>query len=121
MRYPDRRLWAVFEPRSATTKRKLYEAQYPRAFEAADVVILAPLHRPDKVKPEERLSLPNVVQALQGRGKEAIAMPSIQSIVDHLAQHLQPGDIVLMMSNGDFDNLPRRVLEAVAGQPHRRR
>ncbi|RMD99764.1 MAG: UDP-N-acetylmuramate:L-alanyl-gamma-D-glutamyl-meso-diaminopimelate ligase, partial [Calditrichaeota bacterium] len=61
-RYPERRIWAIFEPRTASAKRKFFEAQYYQAFDAADKAVIAPLDRPGKVPEAERLSVSRIVE-----------------------------------------------------------
>ena len=82
--YPDRRIWAVFEPRSATACRALHQEPYARAFGAADRVILAPLGRSDIPEPE-RLDLARLVADLRRAGRDAEAAPSVDAIVTRIA------------------------------------
>lgn len=110
-RYPDRRLWAVFEPRTASTKRKVFEQDYIRAFDAADGVVLAPMHRPDKVPEAERLSLEAVVEGVRRRRKSADIVPIGEEMANFIIQHLARGDVVVFMSNGDFAGMPSLLAE----------
>lgn len=111
-RCPTGRLIAVFEPRSATACRRHHQADYPLAFDAADEVVLAPLGR-SQLPLEERLDLDQVVAALRGRGKQAVAMPSVESIVAHLCERAHPGDTIALLSNGAFGGIRTLVLEAL--------
>jgi UDP-N-acetylmuramate: L-alanyl-gamma-D-glutamyl-meso-diaminopimelate ligase len=113
-RYPQRRLWAVFEPRTASTKRKVFEADYIRAFAAADRVVFAPMHRPDKVPEAERLSLENVVAGIRHHGKAADIVPAGDEMTNYIIQYLERGDIILFMSNGDFSGVPTLLVEKLA-------
>jgi UDP-N-acetylmuramate: L-alanyl-gamma-D-glutamyl-meso-diaminopimelate ligase len=115
-RYPQRRLWAVFEPRTASTKRRVFEEDYIRAFAAADRVVFAPMHRPDKVPEAERLSLENVVAAIRRLGKPAEVMPAGAEMANYIIQYLKRGDIVLFMSNGDFSGMPTLLVEKLASR-----
>ncbi len=110
-RYPDRRLWAVFEPRTASTKRKVFEQDYIRAFDAADGVVFAPMHRPDKVPEAERLSLEAVVEGVRRRRKSADIVPIGEEMANFIIQHLARGDVVVFMSNGDFAGMPSLLAE----------
>ncbi|MGH7595509.1 MAG: UDP-N-acetylmuramate:L-alanyl-gamma-D-glutamyl-meso-diaminopimelate ligase [bacterium] len=110
-RYPDRRLWAVFEPRTASTKRKVFEPDYIRAFDAADSVVFAPMHRPDKVPEAERLSLEAVVEGVRRRRKSADIVPIGEEMANFIIQHLARGDVVVFMSNGDFAGMPSLLAE----------
>ncbi len=110
-RYPDRKIWAIYEPRTATAKRKLMEDEYATAFDDADVTILAALHLPHKVKAEERLSVPAVVEKIKQRHKTAYYLPTVPEIVDFVVQQARPGDQILVMSNGAFDNIHQLLIE----------
>ena len=109
-RFPDRKIWAVFEPRTATSKRKIMEDQYATAFDEADITIISKLHLPEKVKAEERLSVETLVEKIKNRGKEAYYIPSVQEITDFLVSRVAPGDQVLIMSNGAFDNIHQTLI-----------
>jgi len=115
-RYPQRRLWAVFEPRTASTKRKVFEPDYIRAFEPADRVVFAPMHRPDKVPEAERLSLENVVESVRRSGKPAEVVPAGEEMANFIIHHIERGDVILFMSNGDFSGMPSLFVERLASQ-----
>ncbi|UCE05425.1 MAG: UDP-N-acetylmuramate:L-alanyl-gamma-D-glutamyl-meso-diaminopimelate ligase [bacterium] len=104
-RFPDQKIWAVFEPRTATSKRKIMEDQYAAAFDEADVTIIASLHLPEKVTMEERLSVEVLVEKIKNRNKQAYYIPSVQEITDFISSRVEPGDHILIMSNGSFDNI----------------
>jgi len=110
-RFPDRKIWAVFEPRTATTKRKMMEDEYAAAFDDADVTIISALHLPNKIQAEERLSVEALVEKIRQRNKQAYYVPSVQEIVDLLSRQVQPGDHVLIMSNGAFENIHQRLIQ----------
>ncbi len=110
-RYPQRRIWAFFEPRTATTKRKIFEDAYARAFEAADHVVIAPLYRPDKVPEGERLSVEQLAERLRTAGLHAVVCPLGEAMLELLGAEVQQGDILLFMSNGDFGGVPDRLMQ----------
>lgn len=110
-RFPDRRIWAIFEPRTATSKRKIMEDQYAAAFDAADVIIISSLHLPEKVIAEERLSVTALVEKIKDRNKEAYYLPTVEEIIDYLVVQLKPYDQVLIMSNGAFDNIHQKLIK----------
>ena len=112
-RFPDRKIWAVFEPRTATSKRKIMEDQYAAAFDEADVTIIAPLHLPEKVKAEERLSVEALIEKIKKRNNEALYLPSVQEITNFLASRVEPGDQILIMSNGAFDNIHQILISKI--------
>lgn len=110
-RFPARRLIAVFEPRSATAKRKVFEQEYLNAFHAAPHVIFAPLHRADKVPEAERLSLNAVVAGLRAQGKTVAVRATGEEMTNHILSQLRPDDLVLFMSNGDFGSTPTMLVQ----------
>jgi len=114
LQYPQRKLWAIFEPRTATTKRKVMEEGYSKAFNAADVVILAPLHLPEKVKEADRLSVKNVVAQIRAQGIDAYYMLSVQNIVNYISDHIHSGDLLLIMSNGAFGGIHDLLIERLS-------
>ncbi|MDJ0869476.1 MAG: Mur ligase family protein [Myxococcota bacterium] len=113
-RFPGRRLVAAFEARSNTSRRRLFEAQYGEALALADRVVLA------EVPPEpiysatgevtEFFDAGRVVAALRAQGRDALALDGAEAIADHLGATCEPGDVVVVMSNGDFDGLIGRLL-----------
>jgi UDP-N-acetylmuramate: L-alanyl-gamma-D-glutamyl-meso-diaminopimelate ligase len=110
-RWPGRRLWAAFEPRSNSMRRKVFEGQLPEALSVADAVVLGPVHRAQQLCDSERLSPEAVAESLRARGRRAAAFPSAENIAEHLAQEVRKGDVVLVMSNGSFDGLCEKLLE----------
>jgi UDP-N-acetylmuramate: L-alanyl-gamma-D-glutamyl-meso-diaminopimelate ligase len=119
-RHPTGRLWAMFEPRSATSSRKLHEPEYAAAFTGADVVLLAPVGR-SEVPEHERLDVQAVARAIAARGARAEAPGSIDAIVERVVAGAAPGDTLLAMSNGAFGRIHDRLLAALAGRAARAR
>ncbi|MFQ5632754.1 MAG: glutamate ligase domain-containing protein, partial [bacterium] len=114
LRYPDRRIWAIFEPRTASAKRKVFESTYYHAFDQADQVVFAAMHRPDKVPESERMSIANIVDQLCKRNIPARCLTANEDLLRILPQEARQGDIFLLMSNGDFDGIPGRLVKALA-------
>jgi UDP-N-acetylmuramate: L-alanyl-gamma-D-glutamyl-meso-diaminopimelate ligase len=116
-RYPGRRLVAVFEPRTNTSRRKLFQRDYAEAFGAAGWVVVAVV--PDTPiysitgEVTERFSAPELAADLRARGVAADAIEGVPAIVEKLARDCRPGDVVVVMSNGDFGNLWQHLLEAL--------
>jgi UDP-N-acetylmuramate: L-alanyl-gamma-D-glutamyl-meso-diaminopimelate ligase len=114
----DGKLFAVFEPRSATACRSLHQEAYAGAFEAADAVLLAPLGRAN-IPAEEQLDIEHLVAELRRSGKDAASFPSVAAIVESLVLRSVSGDVIAVLSNGAFggihglllDGLTRRHLE----------
>ncbi len=110
---PDARIWAVFEPRSASSCRRVFQDDFARAFAAADKVVIAPIFR-SKLAESERLSVPQLVRDLNGAGQSAREADSIDDIVDDIVGEHRPGDLVVLMSNGGFGGIHRKLLRALA-------
>jgi UDP-N-acetylmuramate: L-alanyl-gamma-D-glutamyl-meso-diaminopimelate ligase len=111
--HPSSRIWAVFEPRSASSCRRIFQDDFANAFGAADEVVLAPVFR--STLPEaQRLSIPELVRDLNGRGTSARAAQSIDDIVSTIAAERREGDLVVMMSNGGFGGIHRKLLLALS-------
>ncbi|UCF93911.1 MAG: UDP-N-acetylmuramate:L-alanyl-gamma-D-glutamyl-meso-diaminopimelate ligase [Desulfobacterales bacterium] len=109
--YAGRRLVAVFEPRTNSSRRKIFQDVYPASFGLADLVCIRQPPLLDKIPPEERFSSRQLVEDLQKRGQEAHFFPDTEAIIDFLALTARPGDLILIMSNGGFDNIHERLLE----------
>ncbi|HRJ70809.1 MAG TPA: UDP-N-acetylmuramate:L-alanyl-gamma-D-glutamyl-meso-diaminopimelate ligase [Terrimicrobiaceae bacterium] len=110
-RYAGARLWAVFEPRSNTTRRAVFQHELPRAFADAHGVFIAQVARLDQLPPDERLDPERVVADLAASGKPAFYEPTADSIVAKLAPLAQSGDVVIVFSNGGFDGIHQKLLE----------
>ena len=109
------RLVAVLEPRSATSKRRVFQQAFADALAVADEAIIAPLHAPEKVPQAERLDIEALVRTLQDRGTAASCIAGVAAMVDHLAATCGEGDTVVVMSSGGFEGLPDRLVEALNG------
>ncbi|MFB6273204.1 MAG: glutamate ligase domain-containing protein, partial [Salinibacter sp.] len=112
--HPDRRLVAIFEPRSNTSRRDLFQTDYGQSFDAADRVFLKapPVRHNDD--PDAMLDPDAVVQTIQNRGTPATTFDDVDAVLPTLMDTLQPGDVALLMSNGSFGGLPERLPEALA-------
>ncbi len=110
-KYPGRRIWALFEPRSNTLRRKVFESVLPEALSLADCILIAPVNRPHLLSDAERLSPESVAAVLVKQGKTAAAVPDVETIVQRVAAEARAGDVVVALSNGGFENLPYRILE----------
>jgi UDP-N-acetylmuramate: L-alanyl-gamma-D-glutamyl-meso-diaminopimelate ligase len=110
---PSARIWAVFEPRSASSCRRVFQDDFAQAFSQADEVLLAPVFR-STLPEEERLSVPRLVRDLGGRGRSAREAGSVDEIVDIIVREHRPGDLVVIMSNGGFGGIHRKLLKALS-------
>jgi UDP-N-acetylmuramate: L-alanyl-gamma-D-glutamyl-meso-diaminopimelate ligase len=113
--YPQRRLVTAFEPRTNTSRRKIFQEPYARAFKDADLILVR--EPPDlwKVAPEDQFSSRELVADLIATGQEALYFPDTDALLTGLLGALRPGDVVLVMSNGDFNHLVPRLCEALGG------
>jgi UDP-N-acetylmuramate: L-alanyl-gamma-D-glutamyl-meso-diaminopimelate ligase len=109
-RHPNGKLWAVFEPRSATACRALHQHEYVAAFAPADRVLFAPLGRTN-VPEDERLDLARLAREI---GDKAVAEASVDAIVARIADGAEAGDTVALLSNGSFGGIHARLLSALA-------
>ena len=114
--FPRGRLWAVFEPASASNARSTFEPRYLEAFAEADAVILGPVPRPERSGGEEAFSPERLAGRLRDRGVDARHLPSAGRIAAHLAEHAAPGDTVLFMSNAGFGGVQGLTREALRGR-----
>ncbi len=112
---PGRRIWAIFEPRSATSCRRVFQADFARAFGPADVVLLPAVFR-STLPEDQRLSVEQVVSDLQASGKDARYIPKVDDIVATVARDARPEDLVIVMSNGGFEGIHDKLLAALAGR-----
>ncbi len=109
--YPGRRVWAVFEPRSATSRRNSFQNELPESLMAADKIILTKLYLPDKIKLENRFDLDAAVSYLKNKGKDTYLIREVGDIINHIVDNSKPGDIILIMSSGSFDNIHPDLLD----------
>jgi UDP-N-acetylmuramate: L-alanyl-gamma-D-glutamyl-meso-diaminopimelate ligase len=110
--YPTRRIWAVFEPRSASSCRRVFQADFARAFAAADEVIIAAVFR-SSLPPAERLDAEALVADLTAAGQHARYIPETDEIIQKIVAEAREGDVVVLMSNGGFGGIHRRLVQAL--------
>jgi UDP-N-acetylmuramate: L-alanyl-gamma-D-glutamyl-meso-diaminopimelate ligase len=111
--YPARRIWAVFEPRSASSCRRIFQKDFARAFGAADEVVVAAVFR-SSLPESERLSAEQLIDDLRGAGQKARHIPEIDDIIGTIVREHRDGDVVVLMSNGGFGGIHRKLLQALA-------
>jgi len=110
-RYGSSRIWAIFEPRSNTTRRSIFQNELPKAFFDADGVFIAQVAAADQIPPAEQLNPEQVVREITAQGKPAFYEPNADQIVERLRLLAQEGDIIVVFSNGGFDNIHSKLLE----------
>ncbi|MDY6904866.1 MAG: UDP-N-acetylmuramate:L-alanyl-gamma-D-glutamyl-meso-diaminopimelate ligase [Thermodesulfobacteriota bacterium] len=108
--YPDGRLIAVFEPRTNTSMRDVFQDAYAQAFDKADLICISEPPMPEKAPEGHRFSAAHLVEDLNRQHKSATCFPNADAIVKFLKSVAQPGDLILVMSNGGFDNIHEKLL-----------
>jgi UDP-N-acetylmuramate: L-alanyl-gamma-D-glutamyl-meso-diaminopimelate ligase len=109
-RYRQHRLWAVFEPRSNTTRRAVFQQQLPEALMLADGVFISQVARLEQIPESERLKPERVVTAIAKSGRPAFYEQNADAIVNRIGPMLRPNDVVVVFSNGGFDNIHEKLL-----------
>jgi UDP-N-acetylmuramate: L-alanyl-gamma-D-glutamyl-meso-diaminopimelate ligase len=115
-RHPTDRIWAVFEPRSQTCRRKIFEQEFIKSFDPADTVVVARVFGSGKLAADEQLSPDAVVEGVRARGKIAETFDTTEEIVDYVSRNATPGDQIVVMSNGGFDGIHNKLLEKLKGR-----
>lgn len=109
--FQEGRIIAVFEPRTNSSMRDIFQNDYPKAFDGADIVCIRKPSMLSKVPEDQRMDTQKLVQDIVKRGINAFYFDDTESIIDFLTAQSKPGDLILIMSNGGFDNIHQRVLE----------
>ncbi|MCB0405539.1 MAG: hypothetical protein KDD51_12210 [Bdellovibrionales bacterium] len=113
-RYPTGKLWALFEPRSATARRNVHQTAYVESFDTADEVLVKSPYRANELGEADRFSPEKLVAALNDRGKKAVSFADTATLLEYFNKSLAPGDIVVVMSNGEFDKIQSKILSHLA-------
>jgi UDP-N-acetylmuramate: L-alanyl-gamma-D-glutamyl-meso-diaminopimelate ligase len=108
-RWPDRRIWGVFEPRSITAGRSFFQSEYERAFQPADSVVLAPVFHAGRFPPGELIDREKIARSIATGGRTAYSPARIEEIEPLLEREARQGDVVILMSSGDFAGLRARL------------
>ena len=114
--YQGRRLWAIFEPRSNTSKRNIFEKEFADALALADRIVIAGIYQPEKIPEAERISVENVARSINRpfADPRAQVVAGSADIALHVSREARAGDLVLVMSNGGFDGVQQKILETLA-------
>jgi UDP-N-acetylmuramate: L-alanyl-gamma-D-glutamyl-meso-diaminopimelate ligase len=115
-RWPGRRIWVAFEPRSNTMRRRIFEDDLALALAAADGAVLGPVNRPHLLSDAERMSPRRVVERLRAGHRAAESFASSEEIADFLAAELREGDVALVLSNGSFDGLGDKLIARLSAR-----
>jgi len=111
--YPDRRLIAAFEPRTNSSRRSVFQSAYAAAFDDADCICIKEPPGLESIPEAERLNTRQLVGEIAKRGKAAYFFQSTEDLSEFLKGYCAPGDLVVCMSNGSFDGLPRNLLQSL--------
>jgi len=111
IRYPHQKIWAVFEPRSNTTRRNVFQTELVSAFADANAVMVSRVARLELLPPEQRLDPERLMRDLQASGKTAAYLPDVETIVAHLAKQAEGGDVICVFSNGGFGGIHTKLLD----------
>lgn len=109
-KYPTQKIWAIFEPRTNTTRRNIFQKELAEAFAGADAIVLSQIARLELLKPEERLDPAALMKDLQASGKPAAYLADADAIVAHLKKEVCGGDVVCVFSNGGFGDIHNKLL-----------
>ncbi len=113
-KYDNRRLIVVFEPRTNTSRRSVFQERYSRAFDRADMVIVRSVPDPEKAPEGDRFSSEKLAQDISARGIDARCLPDATAILETLLDIAEKGDVIAIFSNGAFEGLHQRLLEGLA-------
>ncbi len=115
-KYPTQKIWAIFEPRTNTTRRNVFQKELAEAFAEADAIVLSQIARLELLKPEERLDPAKLMQDLQAGGKPAAYLPDVNSIIAHVKKGASGGDVICVFSNGGFGDIHNKLLAQLGGK-----
>jgi UDP-N-acetylmuramate: L-alanyl-gamma-D-glutamyl-meso-diaminopimelate ligase len=110
-RWPERRIWAVLEPRSNSMRRKIFQEALPKALALADRVVLGGVFRAQQVGDENRMDPESVAASVRALGKDAKVFEGAAAIAEEISTNSKAGDLILIMSNGSFDGLCEKLMK----------
>lgn len=111
IKYPQQKVWAIFEPRTNTTRRNVFQEELAAAFADADAVVVSEVARLDQLAVGERLNPEKLMQDLKSSGKNAAYLTDVDAIVGHVGSNAQGGDVICVFSNGGFGGIHGKLLE----------
>src|SRR5262249_42199337 len=114
IKYARQKIWAIFEPRSNTTRRNVFQTELAHAFTNADAVVISQVAWLEQLAPDQRLDPARLMRDLEATGKPAAYLPTVDSIVQHIVKNVEGGDVVCVFSNGGFGGIHERLLKQLA-------
>ena len=112
-KYPGRRLWALFEPRSNTTRRGIFQNELAQSLSAADGVYIAEIARKEQIDPQMRLDPKKIADDIRKAGRESFYLPGPEEILKDILPRLKSGDVVAIFTNGSFGGLVGKLATAL--------
>ena len=112
-KYPGRRLWALFEPRSNTTRRGIFQNELAQSLSAADGVYITEIARKEQIDPQMRLDPKKIADDIRKAGRESFYLPGPEEILKDILPRLKSGDVVAVFTNGSFGGLVGKLIEAL--------
>ena len=112
--FPRHRVWGIFEPRSWTSRRNVFQKEFGESFRAADLALIGPVFEPEKLPPDVRLDPKRLVADIESNGTSALYFETNQALIDYVIQNAAPGEKLIVMSNGAFDGIHERILEGLS-------
>jgi UDP-N-acetylmuramate: L-alanyl-gamma-D-glutamyl-meso-diaminopimelate ligase len=113
IKYSNQKLWAIFEPRSNTTRRNVFQKELADSFADADEVVVSQIARLELLAPEERLNPEQLMQDLKCAGKAAAYLPDVDAIVNYVTRRAEGGEVLVVFSNGGFGGIHNKLLEGL--------
>jgi len=111
IKYPKQKLWAIFEPRSNTTRRNVFQTELAESFADADEVVVSQVARLELLAAHERLDPEKLMRDLKDSGKPAAYLPDVEAILNHVLARAQGGEVIVVFSNGGFGGIHSKLLE----------
>jgi UDP-N-acetylmuramate: L-alanyl-gamma-D-glutamyl-meso-diaminopimelate ligase len=109
--YPERKIWALFEPRSNTTTRNIFQHELANSFDDADVILIGAVNRPERFAPDQRLSPEKLIASLQQKGKEAYSIPDVDEMISFVISQVSSKDVIVLLSNGEFGGARKKIID----------
>ncbi|HVV01340.1 MAG TPA: UDP-N-acetylmuramate:L-alanyl-gamma-D-glutamyl-meso-diaminopimelate ligase [Verrucomicrobiae bacterium] len=116
IKYPRQKLWAIFEPRTNTTRRNVFQTELASSFAEANAVVISQVARIEQLPAAERLDPERLIGELRASGKQADYLPDADAIVAEISRKAQGGEIVCVFSNGGFGNIHSKLLDRLAAR-----
>jgi UDP-N-acetylmuramate: L-alanyl-gamma-D-glutamyl-meso-diaminopimelate ligase len=111
LKFPGRRIWAVFEPRTNTTRRNVFQSELAGALSLADAAVVAQVARLELLPPDQRLNPERLIAEIRAAGRSAAYLPSVETIIEHISTECRHDDVVCIFSNGGFGGIHGKLLK----------